>query len=128
MSRSLHSFANDLRRLPLVVAHKVAAAAAPVITELARATFEKSETPEGVGWKPGTDWQKVTLRKSGDLARHLVYVAIGAKLRVALGVAYAKYQIGRRPVFPRQGDHLPREYVEALQRIAVQVVREEMKL
>ena len=56
------------------------------------------------------------------------YVAIGSLLRVALGVAYAKYQVGKRPVFPKQGKPLPQPYVEALQRIAVRVVREEMHL
>ena len=59
-------------------------------------------------------------------ARQIRYVAIGTKLRVALGVAYAKFQIGRRPVFPTQGGTLPVEYSRTLQRTAVDVVRAEM--
>jgi hypothetical protein len=66
------------------------------------------------------------LRKSGALANRLHYVGIGTKLRVALGVKYAKFQIGRRPVFPTQGQPLPQEYVRTLQRIAVDVVRKEL--
>jgi hypothetical protein len=44
----------------------------------------------------------------------LVYVAIGAKIRVALTSRYAKYQIGRRPVFPTQAGGLPQAYRDAL--------------
>lgn len=124
---SLSKFSSDLRRLPRVVAQKVTAAAAPAITELARATFAASENAYGVPWTPGHDGDKVTLRKTGALARYVHYVGIGTKLRVALGVAYAKYQIGRRPVFPTQGKTLPAEYVRTLQRIAADVVRAEMR-
>ena len=126
--RSLAQFAADLRRLPRVVALKVAEAAAPAVTELAARTFAASQEPDGRPWKPGKDGEAITLRKSGDLAKYVRYVAIGTRLRVALGVAYAKYQIGKRPVFPRQDAGLPESYVEALARVAVRVVREEMHL
>src|SRR5271170_1529816 len=101
--RTLAQFSSDLRRLPRVVAHRVAEAAAPVVTTLAKASFAASETPYGVPWAPGEEGQRVTLQKSGDLAKYIRYVAIGAMLRVALGVRYAKYQVGKRPVFPTQG-------------------------
>lgn len=123
---SLAKFSADLRRLPRVVAQRVAAASAPAITAAALRTFEAGTTPYGVPWTPGADGERVKLRKTGDLVRYVKYVAIGTKLRVALGVPYAKYQIGRRPIFPTQGGALPAEYVQTLQRVAVQVVREEM--
>jgi len=123
---SLSQFSADLRRLPTVVAQKVAAAAAPVITDLARVTFDASETPYGVGWAPKEDGTTATLRKSGAMAAKMYYRAIGTKLRVALGVPYAKYQIGRRPVFPTQGGALPPSYSDALKRAAVAVCREEL--
>ena len=69
--------------------------------------------------------QLVTLRKTGDLAKYVTYVAIGTRLRVALGVKYAKYQIGKRPVYPRQEQGLPESYVRALMRVAVDVVSAE---
>jgi len=124
--KSLAQFSQDLRRLPRVVAQKVAAAAAPVLTELAKSTFDASEDAYGIDWAPGARGQKVTLRRSGDLATYIRYVAIGTKLRVALGVKYAKYQVGKRPVFPKQHGELPDAYVQALQRTAVRVVKEEM--
>lgn len=126
MSRSLRQFSDDLKRLPKVVAFKVAERAAPVITALAKETFDASETPEGKSWAPGKKGQTITLRKTGALQRWIKYVAIGSRIRVSLGVAYAKYQIGKRPVFPRQAGDLPESYQRALQRIAVQVVKEEM--
>jgi len=124
--KSLSQFSADLRRLPRVVAQQVAAAAAPAITALAERTFNSSEDPYGNTWTPGADGRKVTLRKSGALFSKIRYVAIGTKLRVALGVAYAKYQIGKRPVFPKQGAGLPADYARTLQRVAVDVVRKEL--
>lgn len=109
-----------------MIAIKITEAAAPVLTAIAMETFDAGESPYGDSWKPGEKGQKITMRKTGDLARYIRYVAIGTKLRVALGVKYAKYQIGRRPVFPRQGGDLPQPYVEALQRVAVRVVKEEL--
>ena len=120
---SLTKFAASLRSLPRVLAHKVAEEAAPAITELAKASFEASETPYGVDWAPGADGKKVKLRKTGALARYIKYVAIGTKLRVALGVRYAKYQVGKRPVFPMQGRTLPATYVRRLQEITTAVAR-----
>jgi hypothetical protein len=124
--QTLAKVSADLRRLPRVVAFKVAEEAAPVLTGLAAATFSASEDAYGVPWAAGSDGGKVTLWKTGALSRFVRYVAIGTKLRVSLGVAYAKYQIGRRPVFPKQGGALPTEYARALERTAVDVVRREM--
>lgn len=124
--RSLAKFSASLRALPRVVAVKSTEAAAPEITALAKQTFAASETPDGVPWAPGSDGQKVTLRKSGALARFITYVAIGTKLRVSLGVSYARYQIGRRRVFPLQGAPLPTSYVSTLARVAGDVIRAEI--
>lgn len=123
---SLRKFSQDLRRLKRDVAHKVAAAVAPEITRLAQASVAQSETPYGVPWAPSAEGGKVTLRRTGRMLSKMVYVAIGAKLRVALGVPYAKFQIGKRPVFPTQGGQLPPSYVQTLQRVAVDVCRKEL--
>lgn len=125
--KSLSEFANDLRRLPRVVAQKVAAEAAPVISALANKSFEGSETPYGKKWSLSKTGKTVTLNKTGRLRSYIHYVAIGTKLRVALGVVYAKYQVGKRPVYPKQYGALPDEYVQALERTAVRVVKEELR-
>lgn len=123
---TLARFSADLRRLPRVVAQRVATVAAPAITKLAASTFASSSDPYGAPWAPGAEGQRVTLYRTGALARFIRYVAIGTKLRVALGVPYAKYQIGKRPVYPTQGGELPLEYTRTLQRVAVDVVRQEL--
>lgn len=122
----LRAFASDLRRLPTVVGQEVARAAAPEITKLAKRSFDETQTPYGVPWAPSPTGDRVTLRATGSLERRLYYVAVGTRLRVALGVPYAKFQIGKRPVFPRQDSRLPPDYVATLQRIAVDVCRREL--
>lgn len=121
---SLKDFAKKLRDVPVVVAQRVASASAPAITEAAHTTFDAGQDPYGVPWAPGADGQAVTLERTGLLKRTIRYVAIGTKLRVALGVPYAKYQIGKRPVFPRQGAPLPVAYTAALSEATSKEIRE----
>ncbi len=123
---SLKDFADKLRNLPRVVAIKVAAAAAPALTEAALSTFNAGEDAYGVGWAPGSEGQKITLKKSGNLAKYVHFVSVGTKLRVALGVKYAKYQVGKRPITPRQGEPLPKAYADALKASADAVIRAEL--
>lgn len=123
---SLAKFSANLRRLPRVLGEQVAEQAAPVLTALVEATFKASEDAYGNSWAPGKEGQKVTLRKKGDLAKGLKYIAIGTKLRLRLAVAHAKYQLGKRPVAPRQGSPLPVEYSQALARIVAAVCRKEL--
>lgn len=123
---SLKDFSARLRKLPQVVANKVAAAAAPALTDVAMSTFNASQNAYGESWVPGAEGQTITLNQSGTLAKHISYVAIGSKLRVALGVPYAKYQVGRRPVFPKQGDPLPQAYAAVLESTTARVIYEEL--
>jgi hypothetical protein len=123
---SLKRFSAKLRELPRVLAEKVAQAAAPALTEAAQATFNAGQDAFGVPWAPGKDGQQVTLRESGALASGIRYVAVGTKIRVVLGVSYAKYQVGRRPIFPRQGDPLPPAYLAALRAATEEVLRREL--
>ncbi len=123
---SLKDFSARLRALPRVVAQKVAIAAAPALTEAALSTFNASTDADGTPWAPLATGDRATLRKSGSLAGKIRYVAIGTRLRVALGVAHAKYQVGRRPLFPKQGEPLPPAYVKALQDATIAVCRAEL--
>lgn len=123
---ALRKFSASLRTLPTVVAQKVAAAAAPALTDAALATFNAGETAYGDTWKIREDGTRATLDQSGMLKRGISYVAIGTRIRVALAVSYAKYVIGRRPVFPRQGQTLPAAYSEALAKATQTVIAAEM--
>ena len=119
---SVRKFAASLRKLSQTLANRIAERAAPVITEFAQTSFESSTDPYGVAWVPSVDGKTVTLRDTGSLSKFIRYVAIGSKLRVALGVPYAKYQIGLRPVFPAQGKPLPPNYSETLAKIAAEEI------
>lgn len=123
---SLGKFAASLRQLPTTVAIKVASAAAPVLTDLAQATFAAGQDAYGDSWSPGAKGQRVDLQESGALGRTIRYVATGTKLRVALGVNYAKYQVGRRPVTPRPGAPLPVAYSQRLAALTAEAVRAEL--
>jgi hypothetical protein len=121
----LRALEQSIRTLPRVVGAKVATASASTITDLARGTFNAGENAYGDSWAPAADGQKVTLRKSGALAGGVAFVASGTRLRARLGPSYAKYQLGKRPIFPR--GKLPISYVEAIRRNTNAVIRAELK-
>lgn len=125
---TLTRFSASLRRLPTVVAQKVAEAAAPAITDLAKKTFAAGEDAYGNTWAPKADGTPATLRDTDKLFDGTKYVAIGTKLRVKLVDPDYRYVIGRRPIFPTQGGALPVEYVRTLARISVEVCRAELGL
>lgn len=119
---SLARFSRSLREMSKNVAHDVARRAAPVITQFANDSFASQADPYGVPWAPGEDGEKVTLVDTGDMRRDIQYEANGTKLRVKLGQPYAKYQIGKRPVYPKQGGILPRKYSDALDAIVAEEI------
>jgi hypothetical protein len=121
----LRAFERSIRELPRMLGAEVATASASKITALARGTFNAGETAYGDTWAPGAEGQKVTLRKSGGLAGDVEYVAIGTRLRARLGRSYAKYQMGKRPIFPR--GKLPVSYVAALRETANAIIQAKLK-
>ncbi len=124
---SLAKFSADLRTLASQeTAIAIAAAAAPVITDLAKQTFAAGEDAFGGAWAPKEDGTKATLRKTDTLFDGTRYVATGTKLRVSLVKPEYRYVVGKRPIFPRQGDRLPAAYSDALARTAVAVCKERL--
>ena len=123
---SLKAFAANLRTLPRVVAQKVAAAAAPALTDAARETFNAGENAYGLAWDPKADGARATLKQSGALASKIVYVAVGTKIRTSLGTEYAKYVVGKRPVLPTQAGQLPASYQRALASATAEVCAREI--
>ncbi len=114
---TLTKLSEQLRGLSRELGHKIAAESADEITRLARETFDAGQDADGIPWRESSvDGRKVDLRETDALRDGLSYKAIGLKLRAALGVGYAKYQVGKRPVFPRGA--LPPRYVRALSEIS----------
>jgi hypothetical protein len=114
----LRDFGAALRELPKVLGARVAARAAGGISALAKASAAAGRDPDGKAWAPGVDGKPVTLRRTGIMLDLLRYVAIGTRLRCTLGTPYAKYQIGKRHVFPRTGAPLPPAYRDVLVKVA----------
>jgi hypothetical protein len=108
------------------VANKAATAAAAPLSAIVQASFDAGEDPYGVPWAPGADGRRITLRKSGALARGLFYLAIGRKIRLRLPVPYAKYQVGKRRVAPTQGGRLPADYSKAISKATSDVIHAEL--
>jgi hypothetical protein len=121
----LRALERSIRELPRTVGAKVATAAAGKITALGRETFNASENAYGDAWAPGEDGERVTLRDSGALAGGVAYVATGTRLRAQLGPRYAKFQLGKRPIFPR--GKLPIKYVAALRETTNAVIHAKLK-
>jgi hypothetical protein len=121
----LRGIEKAIRTIPTVVAQKVATAAAATITSFARETFAAGQNAYGDTWEPGADGNPVTLRKTGRLGS-FAYVAIGTKLRAQLGPKYARYQVGRRPILPRNGARLPLKYVAKLRAEANRIIHAEL--
>lgn len=120
----LRGLERAIRDLPTTIGHKVARVAAAEITSMARGTFNAGKNAYGDTWDPGADGKRVTLKKSGRLAAGVSYVAIGSRLRARLGPSYAKYQVGRRPVFP--GKKLPISYNAALAKRTTEIIEAEL--
>lgn len=126
---TLKQFAADLRRLRTSVANRVTRECAGALTSLAQSTYAAGTDPYGVPWAPGSEGQRVDLIETGNMKTGVAYVpAPGGKLRLKLTVPYAKYQVGKRLVTPRQGALLPVDYSDALSTTAVRVIREELRL
>jgi hypothetical protein len=111
---TIAAFSKRLQELPRTLAIRVAAAAAPKLTAAMRATMAARSDAFGDSWIPTKDGAPLKFHERGDLTRVTRYVAIGTKIRVVLSVAWAKFQIGRRPIAPKQGESLPTEYRKAL--------------
>jgi hypothetical protein len=113
-----------IRELPRVVGAQLATASATTITTLARQTFAAGQNAYGDTWAPGYDGKRVDLRETGRLASGVKYVAIGTRLRAALPVDYAKFVVGKRPIFPT--GKLPLAYSEALRANAAKIIGAEL--
>lgn len=108
-----------------VIAQRVAAKASPAITARVQRTFLASERADGTGWAPGRDGRTITLRRSGALFAKVQFVSTGTRMRAVLGVPWAKYQLGKRPVFP--GGRIPADWSGDIKRISIGEIEADLK-
>ena len=124
---SMNAFRKKLLSLPTAGTVKVTEKAAPKLTELGQRSYEEHRSPEGRPWQRSVTGEHVTLVDTGLLRKFLKYFGVGRKLRVRLPVPYAKYQIGKRPVFPQAGLPLPQGYKDVLSDVVSEVFKDHFK-
>ena len=113
----LSQISSAIRKLPVRVAQRTAEQAAPAITARARTSFAAGETAYGDTRREGVDGRTLSLQRTGAFFATLRFVAIGTRVRAALGTAYAKYLM-RFGVLPRGGGRMPLAWSNDITKIA----------
>lgn len=113
-----------LRTMPRVLGAKIAASVAPTLSAKLVTTFNAGQNAYGDPWLPGYDGKPVDLRESGALAASARLVAIGTKIRGALGPRYSKWVVNVRGVFPR--GRMPKDWIDAVHATAGKVIAGEL--
>ncbi len=90
-----------LTALPISLAHDVAAASAPGLTQRTRNAHAAARTVYGDPRPPAADGGVLTLERTGATARTMQFVANGRIVRCVLGTPYARYLIGRYRILPQ---------------------------
>lgn len=113
---TIKAFNRRLREFPISLAHDIAKAAAPALTELAREAHAQRRSVYGESRPIGASTGEVLdLEVTGDTIAELRFVANGTIVRCVLGTPYAKYLIGKYSILP-QGS-IPVAWSEALAKI-----------
>lgn len=123
--RDLRAVIKELQALPRVAAVKVAQRASASLTAALTGSFDSGLTAYDEARPLGSRGNQLTLRKT-DRLRGLLRMVYdgGTRLRVALTVPYARYQI-RFGVLPRGGDAMPARWSRLLERDTNAVLNEE---
>lgn len=111
----LSRLAASLRQLPVTLALRVAEKAAPAITDAATAAFDGGSTVFG-DRRPLGKHGALTLVQSGATRALMRFVAIGTRVRVALGTRYAKFLVGKYKILP--SGRLPVEWSDTIGKLA----------
>jgi hypothetical protein len=121
---SLRTMRERIRGLPLSAAHAVAQQAAPLLTSLARGSFDSGKNVYGQARPAGVDGEPLTLVASGDTRDSIRFVANGTIVRCVLGPRYAKYLVGKYGILPA-GDRteLPATWSRAIGQIVTDAIR-----
>ena len=125
-TRTIANLRKLISTLPKVLEQRAAAASVDAINAESMRTFDAGEMPSTMAW-PESDvtGKPVHLVRRGELRRLIKYRATGTIIACDASVLrYAKYQIGKRPVFPRRGAVLPAAWREALDRAIKPIIRE----
>ena len=122
---SLGAVASTIRRLPVRAAIAVAATAAPALTTQMRGEFDSGQTAYGDARPEGVAGP-VSLVRTGDLRRLLRFAATGTRLRVVLGLRYARFMIGRFKILPGGRGAIPTAWKRTIDGITRDAIGKEL--
>lgn len=97
---ALHKLKDDLRKLPVTLAHDVAQGTAPALTGKAQSDFDSGRTVYDEPRPTGVDGGFLDLYLTGATKRSLRFSASGRIVRAVLSQRYMKYLIGKYRILP----------------------------
>lgn len=121
--RSLQSLKRALTKLPITSVARIAARAAPAMTELAASAYDAGKTVYGSARPRGVAGE-LDLVKTGASRRAMRFNATGRDIRTAQLPRYTRYLIGKYDVLPN--GPLPLAWRERLREIAAAVLYDEI--
>jgi hypothetical protein len=122
--RSINSLKRALRSLPVTSVARIAARAAPAMSELAQDAHASGKTVYDRPRPRGVDGDALSLERTGATKRALQFVATGRDIRTAALPRYARWLIGRYDILPN--GPLPSAWRERLREVAARVLHDEI--
>lgn len=118
--RSLNALKKRLRTLPVTSVARIAARAAPAMSDLAGSAYDAGRTVYDRPRPRGVEGQALDLDRTGATRRAMQFIATGRDIRTARLPSYARYLIGKYDVLPN--GPLPQSWRERLADIAARVL------
>ena len=120
--RTLRSLKKALTSMPITASARIAARAAPEITEIAQGAYDSGRTVYGTARPRGTDGRALDLVRTGASRAAMAFAATGRDIRTARLPKYTRYLIGRYDVLPN--GPLPLHWRDRLRTIAAHVLHD----
>jgi hypothetical protein len=122
--RSINSLKRALKMIPVTSVARIAARAAPAMSELAQDAHASGKTVYDRPRPRGVDGQALDLERTGATKRALSFIATGRDIRTTLLPRYAKYLIGKYDILPN--GPLPQAWRDRLRDVAARVLHDEI--
>lgn len=123
--RSIQSLKRVLQKLPITATARIAAGAAPAMSDLAQGAHSSGKTVYDRPRPRGVDGEALSLDRTGATKRALQFLATGRDIRTTTLPRYAKFLIGKYGLLPN--GPLPQAWRERLRDIAARVLLDEIR-
>lgn len=118
--RTLESLKRALRNMPITASARIAARAAPAMTDMAGSAYDSGKTVYDLARPRGVDGGELSLLGTGASRRAMQFYATGRDIRTVRLPDYTKYLIGKYNVLPN--GPLPAAWRERMTAIAAEVL------